>query len=171
MTGFFLLCSLMVAARLFEIILAKSHEKILIEEGGIEVGADHYKWIVALHVSFFVSLIVEVLFRSGVNLKLATVPLILFLVIQVFRIWTIVSLGKYWNTKIIVLPGADLIKKGPYRWVKHPNYAIVALEIATFPLIFHAFVTSILFTLLNGAMMYVRIPVESQALEMVSHKK
>ncbi len=167
MNFFFSLFSLVVAQRLFELILAKKHERIMKEAGGFEAGTEHYKWLVALHIGFFLSLFIEVLVKGSELIAFSVLPLVLFLITQGLRIWTIASLGNHWNTKIIILPGADLVKKGPYKWLKHPNYLIVAVEIVVFPLIFHAIFTAVLFTLLNSAMMFVRIPAEEAALQSV----
>jgi methyltransferase len=171
MNFFFTLFSLVVAQRLIELILAKKHERVMKEAGGHEEGAEHYKWVVTLHIGFFISLFVEVLVKGNEQLAFSLPPLVLFLLAQILRIWTIASLGSHWNTKIIVMPGADLVRKGPYKWIKHPNYLIVAVEIVVFPLIFHAIFTAVLFTLLNAAMMFVRIPAEEAALRSVQAKQ
>ncbi|MFP3360072.1 isoprenylcysteine carboxylmethyltransferase family protein, partial [Planococcus sp. SIMBA_143] len=89
-----------------------------------------------------------------------TIMLGIFVLAQFLRFWTIKSLGRFWNTKIIVLPDANVVKKGPYRYIKHPNYVIVALEIISLPLIFSSYITAIVFTLLNGILLLkVRIPI------------
>lgn len=92
------------------------------------------------------------------------IPFVLFLIAQVIRIWAISSLGVYWNTKILLLPGAKVVAKGPYRFMRHPNYTVVSLELLVIPLIFGAYYTAILFTILNILMLRVRIPVEEKAL-------
>lgn len=91
--------------------------------------------------------------------------LILFFLTQAGRVWALFSLGKYWNTKIIVLPGAEVVRRGPYRFIKHPNYAIVAAEFLVIPLMFQAYITAAVFTLLNIMVLYVRIPAEEKALK------
>ncbi|HET6872075.1 MAG TPA: isoprenylcysteine carboxylmethyltransferase family protein, partial [Sporolactobacillaceae bacterium] len=99
-------------------------------------------------------------------------PLIIFILCQVFRIWVLTSLGPFWNTKILVLPGAEVVVKGPYRYIKHPNYLVVALEILVLPLIFQAFLTAFVFTLLNACLLLgVRIPAEERALKEYTNYK
>ena len=93
------------------------------------------------------------------------VPLILFFLLQLGRVWVIATLGERWTTRIIVLPGAPLVTSGPYRWVKHPNYLVVIGEFAILPLVFGLPMVAIVFSLLNAAMLYVRIRAENQALE------
>lgn len=165
MEAFWALIILLIAQRLVELWIAKRNEKWMKAKGAFEAGKAHYKWIVCLHVLFFASLIVEV---SGFGTRPAAwwpIPFILFLFTQAIRIWALVSLGRYWNTKIIVLPGANVVDKGPYRWIRHPNYVIVAAEILLVPLIFQAYVTALLFSVLNALILIgVRIPAEEKAL-------
>ncbi|KMY53338.1 hypothetical protein AC623_04475 [Bacillus sp. FJAT-27231] len=166
MTFFFILFVFVVAQRLLEVFYARSNEKRMREQGAIEVGSDHYKWIVLLHILFFISFLGEVLY-----LKLGLAPgwqwfSIIFLLAQVLRVWSLASLGPFWNTKILVLPGASRVNRGPYRWISHPNYVVVATEIATLPLIFGAWRTALVFSVANALLLlYVRIPAEEQALQ------
>src|SRR5699024_9972434 len=88
----------------------------------------------------------------------------LFLIAQIVRVWCIYSLGRFWNTKIIVLPNVICIKKGPYKYLRHPNYVIVFVELFSIPLIFGAYVTSIMFPLLHLGLLAIRIPIEDRAL-------
>ena len=90
------------------------------------------------------------------------VVLIFLLAAQLIRYWALCSLGTYWNTKILVVPNAMMVKKGPYRWLKHPNYVVVAIELLLIPLLFNAYFTAILFTCLNAWMMAVRIQTEEK---------
>ena len=92
----------------------------------------------------------------------------LFIVLQTLRIWCIVSLGRFWNTKIIVLPRVALIKKGPYKYVDHPNYIIVGMELFVIPLLFGAYVTTFVFPILHLILLKIRIPKETEALSMLS---
>lgn len=166
LTAFWFLLVLVVIQRLVEVMVAKRNEKQMKAAGAKEFGADHYKWIVLMHVAFFTSLITEVTI-GGIGL-ITFWPLVLavFILAQAGRFWALLSLGRFWNTKIIVLPGADLVKKGPYKWVSHPNYWIVAIEILTLPLLFEAYITAVLFTVLNAAILLtVRIPKEEEALK------
>lgn len=148
--------------RLGELLLARRNERWLLSHGAVEYGREHYPYIVSLHVLFFLSLIVEYLFDPAESFS---VPLlVLYLLVLAFKAWAVFSLGKYWNTKIYRVPGSRLVRKGPYRFMKHPNYVAVAAEIALIPLIFHLYVTAVVFTLLNAAMLTVRIREENRAL-------
>ncbi|MDM5316054.1 isoprenylcysteine carboxylmethyltransferase family protein [Fictibacillus sp. b24] len=150
--------------RLAEVRIAKSNEQKLRNKGAVEAGKDHYKWMVLMHVSFFVAFFSEVYLLNAKPPSWWLIPFVLFLIAQVIRIWAISSLGVYWNTKILLLPGAKVVAKGPYRFMRHPNYTVVSLELLVIPLIFGAYYTAILFTILNILMLRVRIPVEEKAL-------
>lgn len=130
----------------------------------MERGGSHYPWMVALHSLWLVSTLVEGLLRGPVFPALWPVPLAAFLLVQPLRYWAILSLGDHWNTRILVVPGAGLVRRGPYRYFKHPNYVVVAVEILTFPLIFGAWITALAFSALNAALLYVRIREENRAL-------
>ena len=91
--------------------------------------------------------------------------LIVFLCLQLFRVWCLVSLGSFWNTKIIILRGANVVAKGPYSYIRHPNYLVVCLEIVVLPLMFQAYVTAVCFTILNFIILSIRIPMEEKALK------
>lgn len=163
--------TIVIIQRLVELFIAKRNEKWMKSQGAFEAGASHYPYMVAMHVFFFVSLIVEVIvFDRGFS-PIWPLFLAIFLVAQLLRVWCLSSLGRYWNTKIIVLPNANVVRKGPYRWIRHPNYVIVATELIVLPLLFSAYFTAILFTILNIWMMSVRIPAEEQALKKVTNYK
>ncbi|MGA9290590.1 MAG: isoprenylcysteine carboxylmethyltransferase family protein [Anaerobacillus sp.] len=156
----------LVVQRIAELRLARKNEKWMKDRGGIEKGNEHYKYIVMLHVAFLVAVATETAIR-GFTLSMIWIYMLgVFLLAQLLRVWTIRSLGRFWNTKIIVLPEAEVVAKGPYRFIRHPNYFIVALEIVTLPLIFSSYLTAILFTILNAALLLrIRIPAEEQALK------
>lgn len=162
---FFIVISIVMLQRLVELIVAKRNEKWMRGQGAFEAGAAHYPVMVSMHIAFFISLIAEVFLFDKVLSPVWILFLIIFLVAQVARIWCLTSLGKFWNTKIIILPGADVVRKGPYKWVRHPNYVIVATELLVLPLLFSAYFTAIIFSLLNVWMMSVRIPSEEKALK------
>ncbi|MCM3757670.1 isoprenylcysteine carboxyl methyltransferase [Sporosarcina aquimarina] len=168
---FWIVISIVILQRLAELVIAKNNEKRMKAQGAYEVGASHYPAIVLLHTAFFVSLLVEVLIRKPELSPIWGILLTIFLLTQVLRVWCLASLGKYWNTKIIILPGADVVMKGPYKFIRHPNYVIVATEILVLPMIFGAYFTAITFTLLNAWMMSVRIPQEEQALKDATNYK
>ncbi|MCK1982502.1 MULTISPECIES: isoprenylcysteine carboxyl methyltransferase family protein [Peribacillus] len=156
---------LIAIQRLVELYIAKQNEKQLKAAGAVEYGESHYRWMVLMHLSFFIVLIIEVIMLERNMSGLWPIWLTLFLIAQSGRIWAIRSLGKHWNTKIIVVPDADVVIKGPYKYFKHPNYIIVATEILVISLLFNAYYTAIIFSLLNVWMMTVRIPLEEKALK------
>ncbi|MGE6260282.1 isoprenylcysteine carboxyl methyltransferase family protein [Heyndrickxia sporothermodurans] len=161
---FFIFISFVVLQRMVELRIAKKNEKWMKNHGGVEYGQKHYLFLVLIHACFFLSLFIEVILEET---KLNTYWLFiisLFFITQVGRVWVIQSLGKYWNTKIIVLPNADIIIKGPYRFIRHPNYLIVTLEFIFIPLMFNAFYTLISFFILNQIILMIRIPFEEQVL-------
>ncbi|TKH02748.1 isoprenylcysteine carboxyl methyltransferase [Peribacillus simplex] len=162
---FAILIILIAIQRLVELYIAKQNEKQLKAAGAVEYGESHYRWMVLMHLSFFIVLIIEVIVLDRNMSGLWPIWLTLFLIAQSGRIWVIRSLGKHWNTKIIVVPDADVVIKGPYKYFKHPNYIIVATEILVISLLFNAYYTAIIFSLLNVWMMTVRIPLEEKALK------
>lgn len=159
---FILFISFVILLRVGELVLSKSNEKWLLQNGAIESGKKHYPFIVALHTLFIISLIIEYSTKQTVSFSLFM--LLFYLSLIAFKAWVILSLGKFWNTKIYHIPGIPLVKKGPYNYFKHPNYLIVVAEIAVIPLIFHLYFTAITFTLLNAIMLFIRIKEESKAM-------
>jgi methyltransferase len=154
----------LIIQRIAELFIAARNEKWMKKQGAVEFGVRHYRYMVWLHLLFFASLFFEKLvFNRGLS-PIWSLLLLVFLAAQVVRIWAISSLGKYWNTKIIVLPHTKVIRKGPYRYIKHPNYFVVSVELVIIPLMFEAYVTAIVFTLLNVLMLSIRIPAEEKAL-------
>lgn len=162
---FYIILSIVIVQRLLELVIAKRNEKKMRAHGAYEVGASHYPFMILLHVSFFVSLLTEVHYFNLTPAPLFLLLLLLFLCVQGLRIWCLTSLGSFWNTKIIILPGANVITKGPYIYFRHPNYLVVSIEIALLPLMFGAYFTAICFTLLNAGMLSIRIPIEERALK------
>ncbi len=145
--------------RLAELALSQRNTKRLLARGAYEVAPEHYPFLVLLHASWL-----AVLWFLGPGPPIETVPLILFALLQLARVWVIATLGERWTTRIIVLPGEPLVESGPYRWVNHPNYLIVIGEIAVLPLVFGLPMVAILFSILNGLMLWVRIRDENKAL-------
>ena len=156
--------SLVAAQRLLELVLARRNERRTRARGAVERGRGHYPFLVALHALWLVSTLVEGLLRGPESPTLWPVPLALFLLMQPLRYWAIFSLGENWNTKILIVPGAKLVSRGPYRCLNHPNYVAVVVEILTFPLVFGAWITALVFTALNATLLYVRIREEDRAL-------
>ena len=161
---FFILIFLVIAQRITEVFIAKRNEKKMRTRGAYEVGSSHYPYMVALHVSFFICLIAEVVVMNQRISPLFPLFFVIFLFVQALRIWCLTSLGTFWNTKIMILPGAHVVKTGPYLYMKHPNYVVVCIEIALLPLMFQAYFTAIFITLLNLSILSVRIPLEEKAL-------
>lgn len=159
-----LIISFVILQRIVELFFAKRNERWMKARGAKEYGQDHYKAMVLIHTLFFLSLITEVLLLKKTVSSLWPTFIFLFIAAQMARIWVITSLGKYWNTKIIVLPGIEVVAKGPFKYVKHPNYLIVTIELLVIPLLFGAYVTAIVFFILNQIILRVRIPVEEKAL-------
>ena len=145
--------------RLSELVIARRNTARLMAAGAREYGASHYPVMVAMHTVWLVALWFSV---SG---RTVSWPLLLvFAVLQGMRIWVLTTLGPRWTTRIIVLPGASLVARGPFRFLRHPNYAVVTAEIAVLPLTFGLVGIAALFTVLNAAMLYVRIGAENRAL-------
>ena len=160
-----LIISFIIGQRLLELYIARKNERWMLERGGIEVGNEHYKLFILMHIVFFMVLIYEVgSSLQSSNLTINVYFFILFLITQVGRVWCILSLGKFWNTKIIVLPKVIHIKKGPYKYVKHPNYIIVFIELFVIPAMFGAYLTAIIFPTLHLILLTIRIPSEERAL-------
>ena len=160
MTYFVLFIGFVIFLRLLELYIANQNEKWARSAGAIEYGKNHYPYIVLLHTMFIVSMFAEFMIRGG---KFNWMILLIFLVLMLFKVWVIASLGKYWNTKILRVPGSKLIKKGPYKYLKHPNYIVVVCEIFLIPMVFNLYLTAIIFSFLNGIMLAVRIKEEEKA--------
>jgi methyltransferase len=151
--------------RLLELRYSRRNESRLRARGAVERGAGHYPWMVAIHTLWLASTLVEGLQRGPEIPSWWPVPLAAFLLVQPLRYWAILSLGENWNVRILVVPGGKLVNRGPYRYFPHPNYAVVAVEVLTFPLIFGAWITAVVFSVLNAAFLYVRIRTENRALK------
>jgi len=145
--------------RLAELAFSQRNTKRLLARGAHEVAPEHYPFMIMLHASWLAAL-----WLLGPGPPIEIIPLIVFALLQLARLWVIVTLGERWTTRIIVLPGAPLVKTGPYRWVNHPNYLIVVGEFAVLPLVFDLPMVAILFSLLNGVILWVRIRAENRAL-------
>ena len=159
---FFFFISLVILFRIGELVLSKRNEKWLLQNEAIEYGKKHYPFILALHILFFISLFLEYSRQSDPTYNLFLIAV--FGMLTALKVWTISSLGKFWNTKIYHIPNTILITKGLYKHIKHPNYLIVIIEIAIIPLIFKLYYTAIVFTILNAIMIYIRIKEEDKAL-------
>lgn len=159
-----LILGLVTAQRLGELVLARRNTRRLLAKGAHEVGAAHYPLIVALHGAWLLGLWYLAVYDPPADLTVAPLWLAAFIVLQLGRVWVIASLGERWTTRIIVLPGAPMVLRGPYRFVSHPNYWVVAGELLVLPLVFGLTGYGLLFTLLNAAVMWIRIRAEARAL-------
>ncbi|MFI4936632.1 MAG: isoprenylcysteine carboxyl methyltransferase family protein [Caulobacterales bacterium] len=158
------LLALTTAQRLGELILSQRNIRRLKAKGGYEAGAGHYPWLIAVHVAWLAGLWLLAWSRP-LNLPLAA----LYLTLQAGRVWVIASLGERWTTRIIVLPGAPLVRRGPYRFLAHPNYVIVAGEVLVLPLAFGLWAYALAFSALNAIALWVRIRAEDKALKSSSN--
>ncbi len=152
--------ALVVAQRLGELALASSNTRKLLARGAREVGRAHYPLFIALHSSWLVAIDLT----TPIDAQ-PIWPLIgAFVALQLIRVWVISTLGSYWTTRVITLDGAPVVRSGPYRWVKHPNYWVVVGEIAVLPLAFHNWPVAVVWSLLNAVLLKYRIGLESAAL-------
>ena len=151
--------------RLMELLVSKRNAAWSFSQGGVEYGGDHYKWMVLMHLVFLVAMPLEFAWMgTTLSVSLRLFALFMAVICQVIRWWVIKTLGHQWNTRVIIVPGLKRITTGPYRYLSHPNYAVVAVETFVLPLIFGAWRTSLVFSILNGFMMLVRLRVENKAL-------
>lgn len=156
----YVILALVAVQRLAEVVYANHNTKALLARGAVEIGRNHYPLIVLLHASWLVAIAVFL----PVNATIHWVAFIAFLILQCLRLWVLATLGPYWTTRIITLPDAPLVRKGPYRFVRHPNYLVVAGEILALPLAFGEWQVAIVFTVLNGLVLAWRIRAEDAAL-------
>ena len=160
MSLFHAVLGLVVLQRLAELVLAARNTSRLRAAGAFELDARGYPAFVLLHGGWLVSLALLVPATAPPSWPLLAV----YAVLQLGRVWILASLGRRWTTRIIVLPGAPLVRRGPYRFVRHPNYLIVAAEIVVLPLAFGAVAIAIVFSLANLALVARRIAIEERAL-------
>lgn len=154
------LLGFVTAQRLAELALARHNTQVLLGSGAKEVAPQHYPYLVALHSCWIAGLWLLAMGRPVDPIWFA-----IFMVLQAGRLWVIGTLKGRWTTRIIVQPGAPLVASGPYRFMAHPNYAVVAGEIAVLPLAFGMPVYAAIFSVLNAAVLYVRIKAENEALK------
>ncbi|SDP63284.1 alkylresorcinol O-methyltransferase [Pedococcus dokdonensis] len=151
--------------RLAEMVVSKRHAAWAFARGGVESGRSHFPAMVALHTALLVGAVVEVVATDRPFVPLLAWPMLALVVAaQALRWWCILTLGPQWNTRVIVVPGAPLVAGGPYRLLRHPNYVAVVVEGVALPLVHTAWLTAVAFSVLNVALLSVRIRVEEQAL-------
>ena len=160
MTALYTLVAFVTLQRVTELVVARRNTKWLLGQGAVEVGRRHYPALVVLHTAWLGAILAFIPATAPLNPWLAAV----YVALQGLRVWTIMTLGRRWTTRVICLPNAPLVRSGPYRFVKHPNYLIVVGEIAVLPLAFGAWRLALAFSLLNALVLFHRIRVEEQAL-------
>jgi methyltransferase len=161
-----LLALAVLVQRLLELRLARHNEQWARSRGAVEYGARHYPAFFVLHAGWLAAWLSEASIRGPVLAGGWPAWLALFVGAEMLRYWAIGSLGPRWNTRILVLPGEPPVRRGPYRYLRHPNYLAVAVELAAVPLIFDAWVTALVAGILNAALLLaVRIPAEERALD------
>lgn len=166
MRRYLLLIGIVAAERLAELVVSKRNLAWSRGQGGKEFGAEHYPVMVALHTGLLAGAAAEVLLlRRKFAPRIGWPALIVVAAAQGLRWWCITTLGKQWNTRVVVIPGAKRITGGPYGVVPHPNYVAVIAEGAALPLVHNAWITSLVFSVSNAALLRTRIKVENAALE------
>lgn len=162
---FTVLVGLVGLERLAELVVSKRHAAWSFARGGVEYGRGHYPFMVVLHTGLLVGAVAEVwLRRPDFVPVLGWTMLALVVLSQALRWWCIATLGHQWNTRVIVVPGLSLVHAGPYRLLRHPNYVAVVVEGFALPLVHSAWVTAVVFTVLNAGLLAVRLSVENSAL-------
>ena len=154
-----IILALVTLQRLGELWLSNRNTRRLLAQGAQEHAPEHYRWVVGVHVLWLLALWLLAPGRPIDGFWLA-----MYVLIEIARIWVLASLGPRWTTRIIVLPDVELVRRGPYRWVDHPNYLVVVAEIAVLPLVFGLWQVTLIFSLVNAAALYVRIGHENRAL-------
>ncbi len=157
-----IILGLVTAQRVGELILDRGNTAALIGQGGVERGARHYPLFIMLHTGWLATLF-TIAATGEISIDWWWVAV--YAVLQLGRIWVIRTLGPYWTTRIITIPDRPLVTSGPYRFVRHPNYVIVVLEIAVLPLAFGAWNVALLFSILNAALLAHRIRIENDVLK------
>lgn len=151
--------------RLGELWLSRRNAQWLMASGGREIGSGHYPVMIAIHACWMAA----IFFLVPADAPIYWPLIVAYLVVQLGRIWVIKSLGRYWTTRVIEMPTTPLVRSGPYRWVKHPNYVVVALEVALLPLIFGAWEIALVFSIANFAIIWWRLRLENASLGRRAH--
>jgi len=156
---------LLALERSVELLISRRHAARALARGGVEFGQTHLRWMKVLHTSFLLSCAAEVTWLGRPFYPLLGYPMLaLVLLAQSIRYWTIASLGPYWSIRVIVIPGTVPVSDGPFRYLRHPNYLAVIVEIIAVPLVHSAWLTALVFSLLNAWLLVVRIRCEEAAL-------
>ncbi|HEX7538013.1 MAG TPA: isoprenylcysteine carboxyl methyltransferase family protein [Dermatophilaceae bacterium] len=163
MTPYVLLIVVVALERLAELVVSRRNLAWALRHGGREYGFGHYPFMVVLHTGLLVACLVEAAHRGFIP-ALGWSMFVVVVLAQALRWWCITTLGPRWNTRIVVIPGLPLVDGGPYRWVRHPNYVAVVLEGIALPLVHTAWVTAVIFTVVNAVLLRVRISSENAAM-------
>lgn len=165
-TLFIVIIALTAIERLVELYFSKRNARWSFAHGGREVGQAHYIYMVILHTGFLLACLAEVhFFAREFTPAIGYALIVAALLLQGLRWWCITTLGFRWNTRVIIVPGLPRVTGGPYRWLAHPNYVAVVLEGIVLPLIHNAWLTALVFTVLNAILLNVRIKIENRALD------
>lgn len=165
MIVYWVLLSVIAFERIAELVVSARHAQALLRRGGVEYGFGHFPVMIALHVALFAGCVAEPLAAGRTFIPaLGWTMLAVTVAVNALRWWCVGTLGERWTARVIVLPGAPLVRSGPYRWFAHPNYAAVIIEGFALPLTGSAWITACAFTVLNAALLTVRIRCESAAL-------
>ncbi len=163
---YLVLLGLVAVERLVELVISMRNARWALSHGGVESGRGHYPFMVVLHVGLLVGCAVEVSSGGAPFLPWLGWPMLFLVVLsQALRWWCIRTLGRQWNTRVIVVPGLSLKTTGPYRYFRHPNYVAVVVEGAALPLVHTAWITALIFTILNVPLLAVRLRCEESALK------
>lgn len=160
-----LLLAVMIGQRLGELYISARHLPWIRAHGGHEYGAGHFPFIVAVHVLFPILFLIEITHHAARPGALWPLWLALFVAAQALRYAAIAALGERWSARVFVIPGLPVVRTGPYRRLRHPNYIAVVLEFTAAPMIFGAWRTAIVIGILNAAVLWVRIRCENGALQ------
>ncbi len=161
MTTVQIIVLLVALQRLGELVLSRRNGAWLLANGGREIGAGHYPVMIAIHVGWLAAM--AFLIPADAPVYWAVIGV--YLVVQLGRVWVISTLGRYWTTRVIHMPDTPLITHGPYRWMRHPNYVVVVLEVALLPMAFGAWEIALIFSIANFAILAWRLRIESAALD------
>ena len=163
--AYLVLLALLGVERSFELRLSRRNAAWAFERGGIEFGQRHFFWMRLLHAAFLAACALEVTVgRRPFDARVGVPMLALAIAAQALRYWAIASLGPRWNVRVIVVPGLPVVTRGPYRWLRHPNYLAVVIEGFAIPLIHGAWITAVVFSVANAVLLVVRIRCEERAL-------
>jgi methyltransferase len=155
-----IILGLVCVQRLIELAVARRNTERLLAQGAVEYGAGHYPWIVLFHGVWLAAII----FRAIPDAPVNWVWLAAFLGLQALRLWVQLTLGRFWTTRVISLAGVPVVQRGPYRLMRHPNYAVIIGEIAVLPLVFGEWMIAVAFSIVHALLLRERIRVEDEAL-------